>query len=218
MAYVYRHIRLDKNEPFYIGIGTHQKDKNNYLRAHDFDFRHRNKIWCDIYNKTEIEVEILFDDVSDEFAKNKEIEFIAIYKRIIDGGILANLTLGGDGAKGFKNPKLIERNKKGIWKGKKHSEETKLIMSLISKAHKKTKEHCENISKSKKGVYDGIKNPKYRGEIYAYDLEGNFIKSFLIIKDLAKWMNVSMSTAMRCIDGKRYKSHKGIVYTRQKLH
>ena len=22
MAYVYRHIRLDKNEPFYIGVGT----------------------------------------------------------------------------------------------------------------------------------------------------------------------------------------------------
>jgi hypothetical protein len=22
MAYVYRHIRLDKNEPFYIGIGS----------------------------------------------------------------------------------------------------------------------------------------------------------------------------------------------------
>ena len=22
MAYVYRHIRLDKNQPFYIGVGT----------------------------------------------------------------------------------------------------------------------------------------------------------------------------------------------------
>ena len=29
MAYVYRHIRLDKNEPFYIGIGS---DKT-YKRA-----------------------------------------------------------------------------------------------------------------------------------------------------------------------------------------
>ena len=29
MAYVYRHIRLDKNEPFYIGIGSDA----NYSRS-----------------------------------------------------------------------------------------------------------------------------------------------------------------------------------------
>lgn len=27
MAYVYRHIRLDKNEPFYIGIGKDEGGK-----------------------------------------------------------------------------------------------------------------------------------------------------------------------------------------------
>lgn len=31
MAYVYRHIRLDKNEVFYIGIGS--DDKGHYYRA-----------------------------------------------------------------------------------------------------------------------------------------------------------------------------------------
>ena len=31
MAYVYRHIRLDKNEPFYIGIG--KDDSGEYKRA-----------------------------------------------------------------------------------------------------------------------------------------------------------------------------------------
>jgi hypothetical protein len=29
MAYIYRHIRLDKNEPFYIGIGSDDKGKYN---------------------------------------------------------------------------------------------------------------------------------------------------------------------------------------------
>jgi hypothetical protein len=29
MAYLYRHIRHDKNEPFYIGIGS----DNNYKRS-----------------------------------------------------------------------------------------------------------------------------------------------------------------------------------------
>ena len=31
MAYIYRHIRLDKNEPFYIGIGSDVEGK--YKRA-----------------------------------------------------------------------------------------------------------------------------------------------------------------------------------------
>ena len=39
MHYLYRHIRLDKNEPFYIGIGTKKENtkfnsiKSEYSRA-----------------------------------------------------------------------------------------------------------------------------------------------------------------------------------------
>ena len=32
MAYVYQHVRLDTNEPFYIGIGS---DDKNYQRANN---------------------------------------------------------------------------------------------------------------------------------------------------------------------------------------
>jgi hypothetical protein len=38
--YVYRHIRLDKNEPFYIGI----KNKKNYARAYQTNPDRRNEI------------------------------------------------------------------------------------------------------------------------------------------------------------------------------
>lgn len=93
MAYVYRHIRLDKNEPFYIGIGT---DKY-FTRAKETRKNRRNKIWNDIYSKTNIDIEILFDDLSYEDACKKEIEFISLYGRInIKTGILSNLTDGGD--------------------------------------------------------------------------------------------------------------------------
>jgi len=93
MAYVYRHIRLDKNEPFYIGIGG----DNNFTRANEKRKNRRNKIWNDIYLKTEIEVEILFSDISYDFACKKEIEFIKLYGRINNNtGILSNLTNGGD--------------------------------------------------------------------------------------------------------------------------
>jgi hypothetical protein len=37
MAYVYRHIRLDKNEPFYIGVGS----DSNYSRAFTKRSSHR---------------------------------------------------------------------------------------------------------------------------------------------------------------------------------
>ncbi len=99
MAYVYRHIRLDKNEPFYIGIGS---DSNgNHKRAYQNKDR-RNKIWNDIVNKTDYKVDILFDDITIKEAIKKEIEFIELYGRISFGnGTLANLTDGGDGVSGY---------------------------------------------------------------------------------------------------------------------
>lgn len=92
MAYVYQHIRLDKNEPFYIGIGTSEY----YNRARRK--KGRNKIWQRISNKTSIEVQILFDNLSWEEACQKEKELIAKYGRLNNKtGILANLTDGGEG-------------------------------------------------------------------------------------------------------------------------
>lgn len=58
MAYVYRHIRLDKNEPFYIGIGS----DSEYKRAHTH--HSRNAHWKNIVNITAYEVEILIDNVT----------------------------------------------------------------------------------------------------------------------------------------------------------
>lgn len=97
MAYVYRHIRLDKNEPFYIGVGEdNTKNIGKYDRA--YDTHCRNKHWKGIYAKTCIEVEILVDDLPYEKAYEKEIEFIKLYGRTDLGtGILCNKTNGGPG-------------------------------------------------------------------------------------------------------------------------
>jgi hypothetical protein len=90
MAIVYRHIRVDKSEPFYIGISKH--NVNRPYVPHP-----RNKIWSNIVSKTDYEVDILFDDIDWEAAKEKEIEFIKLYGRIdLGNGTLANHTLGGD--------------------------------------------------------------------------------------------------------------------------
>jgi hypothetical protein len=104
MHYLYRHIRLDKNEPFYIGIGTKPKAflyySTEYNRA--YNKSRRNNIWKKITNKTSYEVEILLESDDYDFIKQKEIEFIALYGRINNKtGILTNLTDGGEGTKGL---------------------------------------------------------------------------------------------------------------------
>ena len=82
MPYVYRHIRLDKNEPFYIGISS---TDDNYARAFDRSHKHRrNKLWQNIANKTDFEVEILLDNLTHEESCEKEMEFIKMLKQSKD--------------------------------------------------------------------------------------------------------------------------------------
>lgn len=104
--YLYRHTRLDKDEPFYIGIGTKRRDreaktnKTEYQRA--YAKSGRNSVWKNITVKTDYEVEILLESDNYEFIKQKEVEFITLYGRINKkSGILANLTDGGEGTKGL---------------------------------------------------------------------------------------------------------------------
>jgi hypothetical protein len=109
MAYVYRHIRLDKNEPFYIGIGS----DSTYKRAKAKYKGDRNKIWYDITAKSKYEIEILFDDINWEYACEKEKEFIALYGRKDNKtGILANMTDGGEGVVGASYKRSIESRQK----------------------------------------------------------------------------------------------------------
>jgi len=97
--YCYRHIRLDTNQPFYIGIGTkdakYSTFKSEYRRA--FQKTNRNPIWKNIVAKAGYKVEIIFESNLKEEIKNKEIEFIFLYKRKEENGKLCNFTDGGDG-------------------------------------------------------------------------------------------------------------------------
>lgn len=55
-CYVYRHVRLDKNVPFYIGIGSDAY----YYRAHYA--KKRNLYWNQIVANTDYKIEILLED------------------------------------------------------------------------------------------------------------------------------------------------------------
>jgi hypothetical protein len=103
LAYVYLHTRLDKNEPFYVGIGSDEyKYGGKYARSkHTIQ---RNRHWKNIVKLTDYTIDILFDNLSWEEACQKEIELIKFYGRSDLGlGPLCNLTDGGDGAIGSKH-------------------------------------------------------------------------------------------------------------------
>ena len=149
MALVYRHIRLDKNEPFYIGIS-----KDPYR---PFEKRGRNKYWSRIVNKTEYKIDILFDNLSYEDAKKKEIEFILLYgRKDLNKGSLVNMTDGGEGSLNVivseKTRQALSQTNKGKT-GIPLSEETKRKISFTKTGVKQTKEAIENrrIGKLKRG-------------------------------------------------------------------
>jgi len=198
MAYVYRHIRLDKNTPFYIGIGSDESGFNK--RA--YSPHNRGQLWKRIAAVSKYEVDILFDDVSLEFAKSKEVEFISLYKRINDGGTLANITGGGDGW--FDPPKecrerLIKRNignKHHL--GKKHSDESKAA-----------------ISEKRKGLYCGINNPSYKGVVTALK-DGVPVGEFNGVKDCANKLKINLTNISACLNGNR-KTVGGYTFKRDKV-
>ena len=166
MAYLYRHIRLDTNTPFYVGIGSDDK----YTRANELTGR--TKWWNNIFSKSNIDVQIMLDDLSWEQACEKEKEFISLYgRKDLQNGNLVNLTNGGEGCfgrvvseetklkisnsnKGKKIPKEIVEKIRLKLIGRKHSELTKLKMSLsqTGKKHIYSKEALERISINRKGI------------------------------------------------------------------
>jgi hypothetical protein len=171
MAYVYRHIRLDKNEPFYIGIGS---DVNDYKRA--YNKQKRNRYWNHIVNKYEYDVEILLDNLTWDEACIKEKEFIALYGREDLGlGTLTNLTFGGDGLLGFKFNELSKAKMSNSQKNKKPiTEQTRERMKKASQnrdtaAHlrgkKVSKELIEKRRKGQIGVKKITKQCPYCGII-----------------------------------------------------
>jgi hypothetical protein len=161
MPYVYRHIRLDKNEPFYIGIGS----DNDYKRA--YYIQKRNNIWNKIVSNTSFEVEIILDNLTWDDACNKEKEFIKLYgRKNLKTGILSNLTDGGEGVYGLKftdeskkKMSIAQKNKKPI------SEETRNRMSIASRsrdmAYNKGKIQSEETKSKRSLSLIGIKKVKF---------------------------------------------------------
>ena len=131
--YLYTHTRPDKNEIFYIGIGTKGKQDlkyGYYIRA--FSKYRKNPYWKNIYKlNPNYKVDIILESDDYQLIKEQEIRLIALYGRKNNNtGILANMTDGGDGQ--------INR----VW-----SEESRLKASEAKKGKKMPKEFVEYMRK-----------------------------------------------------------------------
>lgn len=117
-CYVYRHRRLDTNEVFYIGKGTISKsflnsksEKKKFDRA--FSKKNRNQWWTNI-SKLGYQVELLNTNLTEQEANDLEELLIQTYgRKDCCGGILVNLTDGGEGAVGYI---MSDEQKRGISK------------------------------------------------------------------------------------------------------
>jgi hypothetical protein len=223
MPYVYRHIRLDKNEPFYIGIGSDM----TYKRAKEKS--RRSQLWNKIIAKTDYEVEILVDDITFDYAKLKEIEFIKLYGRIdLGNGTLANLTDGGDGLINRIFTPEHRRKLSLSQVGRKVSEEQKDKLrkyrvgipnspearSKISKANKgriNTPELMELLRnrKGEKNPVFGIKganNKNFKGFIEV-SKDGVYLGKYEGIRECAERFNVTTTKISAVLHGRR--NHTG---------
>jgi hypothetical protein len=157
--YLYRHIRPDTNEVFYVGIG-----KTGSNRA--TESRRRTDLWAKVVTKNngEYKVDIIFENLTMEEASIKEKEFITLYGKKIDNtGTLVNFQNGGSHHNDWRmSPEQREvalRNlRRTSNKGKKWDEARKLAFSLSRKGRKnpykgKTlpKEWSDNLSKGHLG-------------------------------------------------------------------
>lgn len=130
MAIVYKHIRKDSREVFYVGIGKNRE--RAYSQAN------RNKHWKHIVEKVGYEVIILREDITWKEACNLEKNLIKEYgRRDLKAGTLVNMT---DGGEGIENPSEELRQKLRYKKTEDH-------IQKLRDAIKGTKQSKETIKK-----------------------------------------------------------------------
>lgn len=214
MAYVYRHIRLDKHEPFYIGIATHLK------RAYAKKSR-KNKIWQVIVAKSDYRIEILFDDLTREEALEKEKELILLYGRIDKKtGTLCNLTDGGEDFPGHWNigRKASEETRAKLREAAKHkppkSKESCEKTAAYHRGRPKSEEHKRKLSEHFMGKSNGPWTDEQRKKnldfwikkyipIAQYDLQDNLIKIWDNRTLASIELGISKDNIRKCLYGQR---------------
>ncbi len=164
--YVYRHIRPDTNEVFYIGIGNNNdKRVAPYARANNKGVR-RSEFWRKIVNKNNgmFICEIMYECNSFDESNAKEMEFIELYgRKDLGTGTLVNLTSGGSGAKNVKMSDEVKKKHSEPMKGAKNKWARKVINVITLEVFDTVSEVDVLLGKSKgmasNYLRDKVNNP-----------------------------------------------------------
>jgi len=218
MAYVYKHIRLDKNEVFYIGIGL--KDTNNFKRA--YEKSGRNDFWKKVIKLTKYKVEIIHENLSWDEACRKEIEYIKLHgRRNCSTGTLVNLTDGGEGSNGYIVSDEVKLRLQKINNCKKVLQfdmNMNLVNSYLSlkETSRITKFSLGNLSKACNGVLNyaygfiwrfesskyientSKKSIKQKRRVAQMDSEGNVIKIYDSVSQASTECNIPRTSISNC--------------------
>ena len=150
--YIYRHVRPDTNEVFYIGKGNNMNPKKSLYERMSIT-KKRNKIWqaITLKNNGVFKSHILFECATEQECNKKEIEFIGLYgRKNVNTGTLANLTDGGDGSLGIITTKETRDKLSKRFSGENHPNFGKKL----------SKETCLKKSESMKSSDKNLKGKK----------------------------------------------------------
>ena len=176
--YVYEWIRLDTNEPFYVGKGKDDRWKTLT--------RGNNRHFNNIVKSIPVAVNILHDNLDEEVAFELEVWYIREYRDII-GYDLVNMNDGGEGqticgenhylyGKGYliegeNNPNYGNGDKirgennpmygKNAYEGKTEEEMKEILKKRLETLNNRTEEEKEKTRKKKSEAVSGENNPMW---------------------------------------------------------
>lgn len=184
--YVYEYIRLDTNEPFYVGKGHGNRWKILHGRNQRFEY---------IINKYNVAVNILYTCNDEEIAFDVECWYINEYKYII-GYDLVNIVDGGEGCAlvGENNPNYgkgyLIKGEKHPFYGKHQSEEFKKRLSEMSKGEGNNMYGKNHTNETKKKI--ALSNPN-RQSVYCVELDMKFNSYAECMRYMKKTYKISFS-------------------------
>lgn len=174
------------------------------------------------YGWSNHKMEIIYQGPITDLGLNQlEIHYIRIYNSY-KGGL--NLTEGGGGMRGYKASEETKAKQSAAHRGKKLSnehkaklsaagrgrtlsQETKAKLSTANKGKKLSNEHKAKLSAAKKGKRrsEEVVAKKAASQMVAitqYDKQGNYIASWISIKDAASFLGMYSSSIVGCLKGR----------------
>lgn len=195
--YLYRHIRPDTNQVFYIGVGVvGEKDQYStsfshyYRRAYSKSYR--NTYWHNVINKNhKYEIEIILESNNESYILQKETEFIKLYgRKDLGTGTLVNLNDGG-----LQHLNCSEETKKKISQNtlgvkKTITKKPKLTESEILKRTIRIRFFHNKFLKTYIKKEQPIRNPMKRVKIFQLDTKLQLIKEYKSSYQTGKILNL----------------------------